>query len=52
MAKQRKTLAEAAFSKELQKVATKTPEKVADFLSGKDTWVEKYIARKYGNEEE
>ena len=48
---QRKTLAETQFNKELAKVAAKTPEKVGNFILGKSEWIDKYIERKYGNQE-
>lgn len=52
LASQRDTLAEAAFNKELAKVASKTPDKLFDFMADKAAWKEKYIARKYGTNEE
>lgn len=52
MAKQRRTLAEAAFNKELGKLAAKSPEKVNEFMGGKAGWIDSYIERKYGNEQE
>lgn len=44
--------AEAAYRKELDKVSSKTPEKVADFVARKATWISNYIDRKYGADEE
>jgi len=49
---QRETLAEIAFNKQLGKVASQTPEKVAEFIGAKSIWIEKHIARKYGTDEE
>jgi len=51
LASQRQTLAEAAFNKELAKVASKTPDRLAGFLAGKEAWISKYIDRKYGETE-
>lgn len=51
-ASQRDTLAEAAFNKELARIASKTPDKLAGFMADKAAWKEKYIARKYGTDEE
>ena len=45
------THAKTAFAKALAKVATTTPEKVTDFVTGKDAWIANYITRKYGQEE-
>jgi len=52
LASQRDTLAEAAFNKELAKVASKTPEKLFDFMADKAAWKARHIARKYGTYEE
>lgn len=49
---QRETLAEAAFNKELAKVAAKSPGEVTDFIAGKGAWIEKHIARRYGTDED
>lgn len=49
---QRGNYAEVAFNKKLQEIASATPDKVAAFLAGKVDWKEKYIARKYGTDEE
>lgn len=48
----RVTYAIAAFNKALAKVVSKTPDNVPAFLAGKAAWTEKYIERKYGQEEE
>ena len=50
--KQQETHAKTAFDKLLAKFATQTPEKVADLVARKDTWISDYITRKYGNTEE
>jgi len=48
----RYSLAEEAYRKELDKVTSKTPEKVAAFVARKATWISNYIDRKYGTDEE
>lgn len=50
--KQRDTLADSAFRKELEKVAVKNPEQLATFMADKANWKTKHIARKYGSDEE
>lgn len=48
---QRATLAEAAFNKELAKIAARSPEMVPLFLTGKAAWLATYISRRYGASE-
>jgi len=50
--KQKETHATTAFDKLLAKVATQTPDKVADLVARKGAWISDYIARKYGKDEE
>jgi hypothetical protein len=43
----KQTRGEAAFNKELGKVAAKTPDMVTGFMAGREAWIAKHIARKY-----
>lgn len=46
------TRAEAAFNKKLGEVAAKSQDKIPDFMLHKDKWIEDYIDRKYGSDED
>lgn len=48
---QKKTYATAAFNKALADLASKTPDKVSEFLANKESWINKHIRRKYGTDE-
>jgi hypothetical protein len=47
-----KAITNTAFDKEIAKVATKTPDKLAALLGRKDAWIADYKNRKYGQEAE
>ena len=50
--KQQETHAKTAFDKQLAKVATKTPEKIAELVARRDDWIADYIKRNYSKAED
>jgi uncharacterized membrane protein YheB (UPF0754 family) len=48
----RETNAQKAFDKKVSEIATKTPDKLQDLVDRKTAWMEAWIDRKYGTEED
>ena len=48
----RETNAQKAFDKKVSEVATKTPDKLQELVDRKRAWMDAWIDRKYGKDEE